>query len=454
MISQDTIVAIATPPGEGAIGIVRISGKDAFKIAEKIIRTDNPEKYFRRGYKLRYVKMYSFEQELLDEGLMAVFLAPKSYTKENSVEFYCHGSPYILQELVKTALHYGARLAEPGEFTMRAFRNGAFDLAQAEAVAKLISARNKKAHEVALKQLKGNISDKLRQLRQELIRLASLLELELDFSEEDVEFANRKELEKLTEKIITEVKRLLESFSAGNALKEGIPIAIIGKPNVGKSTLLNRLLEENRAIVSEIPGTTRDLIEEKILLGGYEFRLIDTAGIRKNTNDPIEQEGIKRSFQALRKAMLVLFLFDASRETFEQARQELREWELPENTKVLFLGNKIDLDSKREHSTNKDLLYISAKQELGIDALKKYLVQFAENTFAYDIILTNARHYEALQEALQALSEVRKGLQENIYRELLTLDLRVALDAIGGITGEITTDTLLTEIFSNFCIGK
>ncbi len=449
MINSNTIVAIATPPGEGAIGIVRMSGENAFDIAAKIIRNN---KKFAKGYKIHFVKLYDEENNLIDEAIMAVFKAPKSYTKENIVEFYCHGSPYILQKVVQTAICFGAKPAEPGEFTMRAFLNGNLDLTQAEAVANLISAKSAKAHQVAMNQLKGSISNKLKHLRQSLIKLTSLVELELDFSEEDVEFADRTELVNLIQEIKREIKNLLESFKAGNAIKSGIPTAIVGKPNVGKSTLLNILLNENRAIVSNIPGTTRDIIEESIFINGYEFRLIDTAGVRQNTQDPIEMEGIKRTKQALKKASLIIYLFDISETSPEEARKELEILNPPPESKRILVANKTDL--LEEIPDKEDIIFISAKHNQGIDNLIATMTKFAQELTDFEVLLTSPRHYNALSEAYEAIEQVENAVEMGISGELLSIDLRIVLDAIGKITGEIVTDDILSEIFSNFCIGK
>lgn len=398
---------------------------------------------------------------VLDEVLLTLFVTPHSYTSENIVELSCHGSRYIQQQLIQLLIRKGARLANAGEFTLRAFFNNRIDLVQAEAVADLIASSSSTSHQVAMQQMRGGFSSKLQVLRENLVNFASLIELELDFSEEDVEFANRDDLKKLILSIQKVIHRLVDSFELGNVIKNGIPVAIVGKPNSGKSTLLNTLLEEDRAIVSEIPGTTRDTIEDEISIDGILFRFIDTAGIRQ-TADAIEKVGVSRTFEKIQKSSIVLYLFDVHELTSKELQKEIDEinTHLNEQSQLIVVGNKIDKEdivyTEKEFVAFKDILFISAKEKNNIDALRKRFVDlFDSRTInVTETVVTNARHMQALQNAGSALEKIYDSLGNNISGELISIDIKNALHHLGLITGEVTTDDLLKNIFSKFCIGK
>ncbi len=445
---QDTIVAPATPPGEGAIGVIRISGPAAHEISDRCFlgKTLSAQ----AGHTAHFGRFVTEAGNELDEVLATVFRAPRSYTREDVVEFSFHGSPYILERAMQTFIAHGARPAQPGEFTQRAFLNGAMDLAQAEAVADLIAARSAGAQQLALAQLRGGVSNKLNALREELLNFASLIELELDFAEEDVDFADLDALAQTVARTRAEIGKLVASFASGNALKQGIPTVIAGKPNAGKSTLLNRLLEDERAIVSDIPGTTRDVIEDRLLLGGYEFRLTDTAGLR-DTTDPTEAIGVERSKASLTKAAVVIYLYDATAETHASAQADVQQLELPENVHLLLVANKTDA---ADTPTAPDTLAISALHDTGLDALKAALVDIALSLDQQETQLTSQRHLHALRAADEHLAALSEGLAVQLTGDLLAIDLRAALQHIGEITGEFTTDEILENIFSKFCIGK
>lgn len=454
---QDTICAIATPNGLGAISVIRLSGKESLKIIQAVFSKDLSDK---ASHTVHFGNFLSGQNVIIDEVLVTVFQQGKSFTGEESVEISCHASPYIQQQILKTLMEQGCRLAEPGEFTMRAFMNGKMDLSQAEAVADLIASQSKSAHDIALKQLKGGFSSELKELREKLIHFASLVELELDFAEEDVEFADRKELKQLVIDVLAYIQRLARSFELGNAIKNGVPVAIVGAPNTGKSTLLNQLLGEDRAIVSNIAGTTRDVIEETLNIDGILFRLIDTAGIRENAEE-IEAMGIERSKEKIRQAAVVLCMadttVDGSLEEVLQWAQEIRETH--PDKKVLVLANKTDLSMKNSIRTAHFLSgveEISAKDGLGIDQLKKELVAQVVGDFslANDTIVSNARHYDALRRTAESLEKARFGLENNITADFVAMDIRQAMYDLGTITGDISTDDLLGNIFSKFCIGK
>ncbi|MFN8345265.1 MAG: tRNA uridine-5-carboxymethylaminomethyl(34) synthesis GTPase MnmE [Spirosomataceae bacterium] len=462
MVQQETICALATPSGVGAIGVIRVSGVAAFSIVNQLFR----------GKDLTLAESHTIHfgtiregTTIIDEVLVAVFKSPKSFTKEDTVEISCHGSDYIIRQILKLLVKHGARLARPGEFTQRAFLNGQFDLVQAEAVADLIAADSAASHRTALSQLRGGFSKQLAALREELIHFAAMVELELDFGEEDVEFANRDDLRQLILNLQKTILPLIESFDEGNALKEGIPVAIIGAPNVGKSTLLNALLNEEKAIVTAIAGTTRDVIEDVLYIDGIKFRIIDTAGIRE-TEDVVESIGIERSMRAMNQAEVVLLLFD-SEETLAEA-ERLAE-NLEETKKVIWVRNKADLTSpptlllKGEGSIKPsperrgagDEVQISAKTREGIDALKKALTSTRlEASAAGETVITNIRHYEHLVKTQQALTDVLNGLSMGITGDFLAQDIRLALHHLGEITGTIVNDDILANIFSKFCIGK
>ena len=465
------ICALSTPQGSGAIGIIRVSGPDSIEIVDKIFVPVGKQRLVDTpGYKMKFGSIYRGEK-LLDEAMVAVFRAPHSYTGENSVEIYCHGSSYILQQVIITLLENGVKMAEPGEFSKRAFLNGKLDLAQAEAVADLISSETSAAHQVALQQMKGGFSNELKVMRNSLLNLVSMMELELDFSEEDVEFADRSELNRLLAEVTEKIGSLIESFTLGNVIKNGVPVAIIGATNTGKSTLLNTLLGEEKAIVSNIHGTTRDVIEDTINLGGITFRFIDTAGIRE-TQETIEIIGIERTYKKLQQASIVIMVLDATRpEYFESSLRNLSNRINNERQKLVILLNKADkadetviADQITEiKSVCQELLYpiavlpISAKQKLGITELKELLIntQSQNTTLASNATLvTNVRHYQALMDAQIALYRVEDGLTAGTPTDLVAQDIREALYHLGSIVGEINTEEILGNIFGRFCIGK
>jgi tRNA modification GTPase len=449
--SHDTIVAISTPQGIGAIGMIRISGPEAIGITDKSFSKDLSGA---QGHSLHFGKILK-DDKVLDEVLVAVFRAPRSFTKEDVVEISFHGSAYILREALDLFVQNGARLATAGEFTQRAYLNGAFDLAQAEAVADLIASSSAQSHALAMDQMRGGISRELQVLRSRLLDFTSLIELELDFAEEDVEFADRKQFDALLEEMLTKLANLMRSFSYGNAVKEGVPTAIVGRPNAGKSTLLNQLLQDNRAIVSATPGTTRDVIEERLVIDGIEFRLQDTAGIR-DTVDEIEAEGVLRSLGLARKASLVLYLFDPAEENADQVLQNLQSLDLPSSAKILRIANKADLHP----ALNTDADYvISAKTGDSIAALKAGMVAAVQSYWEQSggsetTIISNVRHLQALRQTYESLVAVRSGLASGLSGDLVTIDIRDALYHLGSITGEISTEELLGNIFGKFCIGK
>jgi tRNA modification GTPase len=456
LITDDTIVALSTPPGVGAIGVIRLSGPDAVSITEKILP----------GLNLSGAKSHTLHfgiirdgNEVLDEVVAGLFKAPHSFTCENVVEISCHGSPYILQKVLQLILSKGAKLAKPGEFTMRAFFNGRFDLSQAEAVSDLIASETQAAHHLAINQMRGGFSGELKTLREDLMHFASLIELELDFSEEDVEFANRPQLLGLLEKMQAKIQRLCESFRLGNVLKNGVSVVIAGRPNAGKSTLLNTLLNEERAIVSDIPGTTRDTIEETLIINGIAFRMTDTAGIRKAA-DTIEKQGVERTMQKIEQASLVIYLFDAEEMSTDEVAYDLSKLKTNSEIPIFPVANKVDMGEEKNYSEKfkniTGLNLISAKNGHGIDALKNNLYDtiIQGHNIQEGVILSNARHYEALQATLQNLLAAKKGIENKLSGELVASDIRSALNHLGEITGEVTTDDLLGNIFGKFCIGK
>ncbi|MDX2247554.1 MAG: tRNA uridine-5-carboxymethylaminomethyl(34) synthesis GTPase MnmE [Bacteroidia bacterium] len=457
---HDTIVAISTPSGSGALGVIRLSGLEAIAIAEAVFSRDLSKA---KGHTLHYGNIVK-EATVLDEAVAAVFRAPRSYTREDVVEFSCHGSPYILREVLLLLVEQGARLAEPGEFTRRAYLNGALDLAQAEAVADLIASTSAGAHQIAMNQLRGGVSRELKDLREQLLNFTSLIELELDFGEEDVEFADRTQLAALVVRIRLRLEGLISSFRLGNAIKQGVPTVIVGKPNAGKSTLLNALLNDNRAIVSDIPGTTRDVIEDRLHIGGIEFRLMDTAGLR-HTSDLIEAEGVNRSLELAQKAQILIYVFDALLETPQEAQEAVQALDLPEGVEVALVGNKFDQIADPEvYVSDHDLpglryawLGISAKTGWHLSGLRNWMTDTVRDLGSDtpgQVIISHARHIQALQKALTALHEVEEGLQNGLTGDLLAIDIRTVLYYIGEITGEISNDEVLGNIFSKFCIGK
>ena len=448
---MSTIAAISTPSGIGGIAVIRLSGADAFAIASRHLTLPKPD----AGRPAAAFAQFRKDGELLDEVVVTVFPSPHSYTGDDTVEISCHGSLYIQQNLLQTLIDSGARLAEPGEFTRQAFLNGKLDLSQVEAVADLIDATNAASHRLAVSQLRGGYAKELEQLRQHLIDLTALLELELDFSEEDLQFADRDHLRSLVEQISLRVNALLQSFHMGNALKRGIPVAIIGRPNAGKSSLLNALLHDNRAIVSDIPGTTRDTIEETFVIEGTPFRIIDTAGLR-HSNDEIEQMGVQRTLNAVVQADLILYVHDAT-QPFIQTIDDLQQLQNTISIKdkhLFIIHNKIDLlkDALPDYAK----FPISAKEGIGIDRLFQKLATVAHSEMSNtpDVMLTNVRHYEALGHVDQALVQVARGLAGGLPADLIAIDLRDALHHLGTITGQVTSDEVLGSIFSRFCVGK
>lgn len=446
----DTIVALATPGGSGAIGVIRLSGPDAIKITQKIFKGKDLAE--QASHTIHFGTIRDGNQ-VIDEVLVSIFIGPHSYTKENVVEISTHGSSYIIEKVIKLLITHGARAAKPGEFTLRAFLNGQFDLSQAEAVADLIASDSEASHQMAIQQMRGGFSNRLKLLREELIHFASMIELELDFSEEDVEFANRDQLKTLIHQIMHVIRDLIDSFDRGNVLKTGVPVVIAGKPNVGKSTLLNTLLNEERAIVSEIAGTTRDTIEDEITLNGINFRFIDTAGLRK-TDDLIEAKGVERTYDKMKLAKLIIYLFtpDQDAETIRKQLRELVDLNIP----YICLLNKTDLVRQNEYLKEFDLMPISAQNKTGINELKKEILAKTNlNQIGPDqVLISNIRHLEALQKTEQALLAVLKNLDNPISSDFLASDIKQALHYLGEITGLVTSDDLLENIFSRFCIGK
>jgi tRNA modification GTPase len=468
MIYNDTIVALATASGAGAIAVIRVSGEKAIEIGSSIFKSIKGKNLENQKSHTLHLGHIIDDKKVLDEVLVSIFKGKNSYSGENTVEISCHGSTFIQQQIIQLLLRKGCRIANPGEFTLRAFLNGKMDLSQAEAVADLISSDNEASHQIAMQQMRGGFSNELAQLRQELLNFASLIELELDFAEEDVAFADRTQFNELLVRIEFVLKRLIDSFAVGNVIKNGIPVAIVGEPNVGKSTLLNALLNEERAIVSEIAGTTRDTIEDELVIGGIGFRFIDTAGIRE-TKDIIESIGIKKTFEKIEQAQVVLYILDGSwmmedgRLNQVQIEIEKIKNQFPLKPLVIIV-NKIDQLQAQDFETitsklkthNAQLITLSAKNKTGIDALKNQLLSFV-NTGALrnnETIVTNTRHYDSLLKALDEIQKVKFGLQTNLSSDLMAIDIKESLYHFGMITGEVTNDELLGNIFANFCIGK
>ncbi|MEJ8755445.1 tRNA uridine-5-carboxymethylaminomethyl(34) synthesis GTPase MnmE [Pontibacter sp. H259] len=455
LLTNDTIVAVATASGTGAIAVIRLSGPEAITKTQKVFKGKNLEQ--QPSHTIHFGTIRD-EGKIVDEVLVSLFKAPHSYTKENVVEISCHGSDYIVQQIVKLLLKHGARLANAGEFTKRAFLNGQFDLAQAEAVADLIASDSALSHEVAMKQMRGGFSQEIKRLRAELVHFASMIELELDFGEEDVEFADRDQLRTLINNIQTIIRELLKSFELGNVIKNGVPTVIVGKPNAGKSTLLNKLLNEEKAIVSDVPGTTRDFIEDEISLGGITFRFIDTAGLRETT-DKVEAIGVERTMQKLSQSSLIIYLFDITITTPSEVMAELEELN-PKKLPILPVANKIDEASPvmlTAFDELQDLVKISAAEGANMDALKNALIQkvnLGKLNTQQQTIVTNLRHVDSLNKTYVALDDVLNGLALGMSGDLVAADIRRALYSLGEITGEITTDDLLDNIFTKFCIGK
>lgn len=461
-----TICAPATSPG-GAIAVVRISGPESFRIIKRIFFPSDRDLEINKqpGHTVIHGEVRD-DRVIIDEVLVTIFRAPRSYTGEDSVEISCHASKYIVSRILELLIRNGALAAHPGEFTMRAFFNGKMDLPQAEAVADLVASSSKAAHDIAIKQMRGGFTAEISKLRTELLRFASLIELELDFGEEDVEFADRQELRQIIIKSKELADSLASSFNAGNAIKNGIPVAIIGKPNSGKSTLLNALLNEEKAIVSEIPGTTRDAIEDTIIINGVEYRFTDTAGLR-DTSDEIENLGIRKTHEKIGQASVALLVDDFADdpEKINRRIRSVREMLEGSETSLIVLINKSDLASSEgtqamiEHlyiSGDESLLFISAKQKTGLDDLRTEIDRVALNRklSSGDVIITNIRHYEAMIHVSGSLERILSGLDENLPEDLIAIDLRQAIHYLGEVTGEITTDEILDNIFQNFCIGK
>ena len=470
MMYNDSIVALATPSGAGAIAIIRVSGQNAIEIGASVFKSIKNKDLKQQKTHTLHLGHIIDDGKTLDEVLISIFKGPNSYTGENTIEISCHGSTYIQQQIIQLLLRKGCRMANAGEFTLRAFLNGKLDLSQAEAVADLISSDNEASHQIAMQQMRGGFSNEIAKLREELLNFASLIELELDFAEEDVEFADRTQFHELLNRIEFVLKRLIDSFAVGNVIKNGIPVAIVGEPNVGKSTLLNALLNEERAIVSDIAGTTRDTIEDELVIGGVGFRFIDTAGIRE-TKDVVESIGIQKTFEKIEQAQVVLYLVDGVELMVDGALDTLivalnkTQNQYPQKT-ILIVINKRDLISEKITSaihekltTNNQqptTLFISAKNKEGINELKNTLLSFV-NTGALrnnETIVTNTRHYDSLLKALDEIQKVKFGLESNLSSDLMALDIKEALYHFEFITGQVTNDELLGNIFANFCIGK
>lgn len=450
---EDTIVALATAPGSGAIAVIRLSGSDAIRIVDQV--------FYGKSLRDQATHTIHFgtirdKGKIIDEVLVSLFVGPKSYTKEHVVEISTHNSKYIIETIIQLLIKKGARAAKPGEFTLRAFLNGSMDLSQAEAVADLIASNSAASHQVALQQMRGGFSDQLSILREELIHFASMIELELDFGEEDVEFANRDQLTALIHNIHSIVYKLINSFEQGNVMKNGVPVVIAGKPNVGKSTLLNVLLNEERAIVSDIAGTTRDTIEDEVNIKGVTFRFIDTAGIRETT-DVIEAKGVERTREKIKQARLIVYLFDPNQETIDSVEKQILEIK---NTEIPFLTiiNKSDLLDAPQRAMYKEFnpMFISAKEKSGIEELKDELLNRVNltNIDENDVMVTNIRHVDALYKTAEALERVLEGIDHSVTSDFLAMDIRQSLYHLGEITGVVSTDDLLDNIFSKFCIGK
>lgn len=464
--SGDIIVALSTPTGHGAIGVIRLSGPGCIEMVDEVFYGKNLTSV--NGHTIHYGKIKEDDARIIDECMVAVFRAPRSYTKEDVIEISCHGSPYIIQRIIQLMIRKGARQAERGEFTLRSFLHGQLDLSQAEAVADLISSDNEATHELAMKQMRGGFSDQVKNLRQELIDFAALIELELDFGEEDVEFADRGKLEKLVQDIQGVIRKLIDSFQLGNVLKQGVATVIAGRPNAGKSTLLNSLLNEERAIVSEQAGTTRDTIEESLNIRGVQFRLIDTAGIRQ-AQDRIEKIGVERTMKEIAQSTLVIYVFDVITSSPQDLWDDVDRFldaskVLTSNSRQLFIANKMDLNPYtkpeayyRQDLISKDnLITVSAKHNMNVEYVKEKLYEMVihEKDISDRTIVTNNRHYDALYKSQESLDKVLQGIQTGLTGDFIAMDIRQSLHHLGEITGEIYTDDLLDSIFGRFCIGK
>ena len=457
MLNNETIIALATPNGKGAISVIRISGSNAIASTEKLFKSKNNKVLSQQSSHTVHLGYLLKNENELDEVLITLFKGPHSYTGEDTIEISCHGSSYIQKEIIDLFIENGVRVANPGEFTLRAFINGKMDLNQAEAVADLIASENEGSHNLAMQQMKSGFSNDLKKLRGELLHFSSMIELELDFSQEDVEFAEREEFRKLTNTIKSELKTLIDSFQSGNVLKNGISVAIAGKPNAGKSSLLNTLLNEEKAIVSDIPGTTRDSIEDSLVINGINFRFTDTAGLR-DTNDVIESKGIEKTKEKINNAKILLYLFDINDTDINEIKSSLKTFKR-KDLSILLVRNKIDLKIQNKKLFNDlnqfELIEISATEKKSVKKLKKRLIREVDVLNPYtDTIISNSRHYEALIKALKAIEEVNKGLKNNLSGDLLSVDIKRSVEFLAEITGDITNDDVLGNIFANFCIGK
>ena len=459
MNHQDTIIALATAPGSGAIAVIRLSGPEAISLASDALSLVSGKVFKDQPSHTVHLADLKQGERMIDQVLATIFVGPKSYTGDDVVELSCHGSPFIQQQIIKYFVDVGARMAQPGEFTLRAFLNGKMDLSQAEAVADLIASDSGAAHELALNQMRGGFSHAIEGLRQELLHFASMIELELDFAEEDVAFADRGEFIKLVQKITQELKLLIDSFNLGQVIKDGVPVAIVGAPNVGKSTLLNALVNEERALVSDIAGTTRDTVEDELRLGGVLFRLIDTAGIR-DTGDMVEGMGIERTYKTMDTAKVVIRLWSSDSELETISKDWAALQQSHSDKKCIGIVNKTDLLQSEQFTqikeTHPELLQMSAKNKEGVEQLKTALLDLVDTgaLSGQSAVVSNSRHYHALVRALEALDKVQEGIDAELSGDLLAIDLRAALFALGEITGAITNDDMLGHIFANFCIGK
>ena len=457
MMNDETIIALATPSGMGAISVIRISGSKAISITEKLFKPKGNKILSKQKSHTVHLGNLMKNNFVLDEVLVTIFFGPNSYTGEDTIEISCHGSTYIQQKIIDLYIENGIRVATPGEFTLRAFLNGKMDLNQAEAVADLIASENEGSHNLAIQQMKSGFSNDLKKLRSELLHFSSMIELELDFSQEDVEFAERNEFKKLVNKITKELGDLINSFSSGNVLKNGIAVAIAGKPNAGKSSLLNTLLNEDKAIVSNIPGTTRDSIEDSLIIDGIKFRFTDTAGLRK-TDDVIESKGIEKTKEKIRQAKILIYLFDVNDTNLDEINSDIESFKR-KDLSVILVRNKVDLEivSKDlfKELKNLNFLEISANDNNSVNILKNKLLDEVNILNPHtDTIVSNSRHYQALINAMTAIKDVSNGLESNISGDLLSIDIRKSIEHLAEITGEITNDDVLGNIFSNFCIGK
>ena len=457
MINDETIIALATPSGMGAISVIRISGSKAISITEKLFKPKGNKILSKQKSHTVHLGNLMKNNFVLDEVLVTIFNGPNSYTGEDTIEISCHGSTYIQQKIIDLYIKNGIRVATPGEFTLRAFLNGKMDLNQAEAVADLIASENEGSHNLAIQQMKSGFSNDLKKLRSELLHFSSMIELELDFSQEDVEFAERNEFKKLVNKLTKELGDLINSFSSGNVLKNGIAVAIAGKPNAGKSSLLNTLLNEDKAIVSNIPGTTRDSIEDSLIIDGIKFRFTDTAGLRK-TDDVIESKGIEKTKEKIRQAKILIYLFDVNDTNLDEINSDIESFKR-KDLSVILVRNKVDLEivSKDlfKELKNLNFLEISANDNNSVNILKNKLLDEVNILNPHtDTIVSNSRHYQALINAMTAIKDVSNGLESNISGDLLSIDIRKSIEHLAEITGEITNDDVLGNIFSNFCIGK